>query len=34
VRVRYRKIQGAFASSLEGMSLSGLDLLAEDLQDA
>jgi radical SAM superfamily enzyme YgiQ (UPF0313 family)/anti-anti-sigma regulatory factor len=34
VRVRYRKIQGAFASSLEGMSFNGLDLLAEDLQDA
>ena len=34
VRVRYRKIQGAFASSLEGMSFHGLDLLAEDLQDA
>ena len=34
VRVRYRMIQGAFASSLEGMSFHGLDLLAEDLQDA
>jgi radical SAM superfamily enzyme YgiQ (UPF0313 family) len=34
VRVRYRKIQGAFASSLAGMSFHGLDLLAEDLQDA
>jgi len=34
VRVRYRKIQGAFAASLEGMSFNGLDLLAEDLQDA
>ncbi len=34
VRVRYRKIQGAFASSLEGMRFHGLDLLAEDLQDA
>lgn len=34
VRVRYRKIQGAFASSLEGLSFHGVDLLAEDLQDA
>ncbi|MEK6603823.1 MAG: radical SAM protein [Nitrospirota bacterium] len=34
VRVRYRMIQGAFASSLAGMSFHGLDLLAEDLQDA
>ncbi len=34
VRVRYRKITDAFASSFEGMSCHGLDLLAEDLQDA
>lgn len=34
VRVRYRKIQGAFASSLEGLNFRGVDLLAEDLQDA
>ncbi|MBI3809862.1 MAG: B12-binding domain-containing radical SAM protein [Nitrospirae bacterium] len=34
VRVRYRKIQEAFALSLEGMRFHGLDLLAEDLQDA
>ena len=34
VRVRYRKIQGAFASTLEGLSFNGVDLLAEDLQDA
>ena len=34
VRVRYRKITDAFASSLEGMSFHGVDLLAEDLQDA
>jgi anti-anti-sigma regulatory factor len=34
VRVRYRKIQDAFASSLESMSFHGVDLLAEDLQDA
>lgn len=34
VRVRYRMIQGAFASTLEGMSFHGVDLLAEDLQDA
>jgi len=33
-RVRYRKITDAFASSLEGMSFHGVDLLAEDLQDA
>jgi len=34
VRVRYRKITDAFASSFEGMSFHGVDLLAEDLQDA
>jgi len=33
-RVRYRKIQDAFASSLAGMNFRGVDLLAEDLQDA
>ena len=33
-RVRYRKIQDAFASSLAGMSFHGVDLLAEDLRDA
>ena len=34
VRVRYRKITDAFASSLEGVSFHGVNLLAEDLQDA
>ncbi len=34
VRVRYRKITDAFASSLDGLSFQGVDLLAEDLQDA
>ena len=34
VRVRYRKITDAFASSLEGVNFRGMNLLAEDLQDA
>lgn len=34
VRVRYRKITDAFVSSLESSSFHGMDLLAEDLQDA
>lgn len=34
VKVRYRKFQVAFAAALEGLSLSGLEMLQEDSQDA
>lgn len=33
-KVRYRKLKEAFEAALEGLSLSGLDLLDEDPQDA
>ncbi|MGH7233006.1 MAG: B12-binding domain-containing radical SAM protein [Nitrospiraceae bacterium] len=33
-KVRYRKFKGAFESALEGLSLSGLEILEEDWQDA
>jgi hypothetical protein len=33
-KIRYRKFKAAFASALEGFSLSGLDMLKEDWQDA
>jgi enterochelin esterase-like enzyme len=34
VKVRYRKFKDAFETSLQGLSLAGLELLSEDLQDA
>jgi radical SAM superfamily enzyme YgiQ (UPF0313 family) len=34
VKVRYRKFKDAFEASLSGLSLSGLEFLREDLQDA
>jgi radical SAM superfamily enzyme YgiQ (UPF0313 family) len=34
VRVRYRKFKDAFEASLQGLSLAGLEMLREDLQDA
>ena len=34
VKVRYRKFKAAFETALDGMSLSGLEMLQEDLQDA
>jgi 5,10-methylenetetrahydrofolate reductase len=34
VKVRYRKFRDAFESSLQGLSLSGIEFLSEDLQDA
>jgi radical SAM superfamily enzyme YgiQ (UPF0313 family) len=34
VKVRYRKFRDAFEASLQGLSLSGLELLCEDFQDA
>ncbi len=33
-RVRYRKFTAAFEASLQGLSLSGVELLSEDFQDA
>jgi radical SAM superfamily enzyme YgiQ (UPF0313 family) len=33
-KIRYRKFTAAFASALEGFTLSGLDMLKEDWQDA
>jgi hypothetical protein len=32
--VRYRKFKDAFEASLQGLSLAGLEMLREDLQDA
>lgn len=34
VKVRYRKFKDAFETSLQGLSLAGLEFLSEDLQDA
>ena len=34
VKVRYRKFKDAFETSVQGMSLTGIDLLGEDFQDA
>ncbi|WP_447978683.1 B12-binding domain-containing radical SAM protein [Candidatus Nitrospira bockiana] len=34
VRIRYRKFKAAFESAIEGLSLTGLDILEEDWQDA
>lgn len=34
VKVRYRKFRDAFETSLQGLSLSGIELLSEDFQDA
>jgi len=34
VKLRYRKFKDAFEASLQGFSLSGLEFLSEDLQDA
>ena len=34
VKVRYRKFKDAFESSLQGLSLAGLEMLREDFQDA
>lgn len=34
VKVRYRKFRDAFEASLQGLSLSGIELLSEDFQDA
>ncbi len=34
VKVRYRKFRDAFEASLQGLSLSSIDLLSEDFQDA
>ena len=33
-KIRYRKFTAAFASALEGFTLSGLEILQEDWQDA
>jgi radical SAM superfamily enzyme YgiQ (UPF0313 family) len=33
-KVRYRKFRDAFEASLQGLSLSGIEFLSEDLQDA
>ena len=33
-KIRYRKFKAAFAEALEGVSLSGLEMLKEDWQDA
>ena len=33
-KVRYRKFTAAFEASLEEVSINGLDMLSEDLQDA
>jgi len=34
VKVRYRKFKDAFETSLQGLSVAGLEVLSEDLQDA
>jgi 3-dehydroquinate dehydratase len=34
VKVRYRKFKDAFETSLQGLSLAGLEMLSEDFQDA
>lgn len=34
VKVRYRKFRDAFEASLQGLSLSGIEFLSEDFQDA
>jgi hypothetical protein len=34
VKVRYRKFRDAFEASLQGLSLAGIELLSEDIQDA
>jgi radical SAM superfamily enzyme YgiQ (UPF0313 family) len=34
VKVRYRKFRDAFEASMQGLSLSGIELLSEDFQDA
>jgi radical SAM superfamily enzyme YgiQ (UPF0313 family) len=34
VRVRYRKFRDAFEAALQGLSLSGVEFLCEDIQDA
>ncbi len=34
VKVRYRKFKDAFETSLRGLSLAGVEVLSEDLQDA
>jgi hypothetical protein len=34
VKVRYRKFTDAFEASLQGLSLSGIEFLSEDFQDA
>ena len=34
VKVRYRKFKDAFETSLQGLSLTGLEMLSEDFQDA
>ena len=34
VKVRYRKFKDAFETSLQGLSLTGLEMLTEDFQDA
>ena len=34
VKLRYRKFKDAFEASLQGLSLSGLEFLSEDMQDA
>jgi len=34
VKVRYRKFKDAFETSLQGLSLTGIEFLSEDLQDA
>ncbi|MDF0645536.1 MAG: radical SAM protein [Nitrospira sp.] len=34
VKVRYRKFTDAFETALQGLSLAGLEILSEDLQDA
>ncbi len=33
-KVRYRKFKAAFEEALQGLSLTGLDMLNEDWQDA
>ena len=34
VKVRYRKFKDAFETSMQGLSLAGLEMLIEDFQDA
>ena len=34
VKVRYRKFKDAFETSMQGLSLAGLEMLNEDFQDA